>query len=207
MTRSSAHLPYWTLEQLAEGSLSAGEEARAREHLRGCAACAAELEGARALIAALEGLPVFTPSPAFADAVMARVLLQPALALAPQRARRWLPQTRRGWMLVLGALLVPSAPVLAFLAWLFSHPGMSVGAVAGVAGAWARESVWRVVVQGTEALIRSGLFQWVIEISARLNLGSQELLVGALLLAIAIPASGLAMVRLLRTPMGGIAHA
>ncbi len=56
---SPGHLPDWTLELLAEDALPPEARAEALVHLDGCALCAMELEGYRALNAALSGLPRF----------------------------------------------------------------------------------------------------------------------------------------------------
>ena len=53
MTDATGHLPFWTLEQLAEGDLSHPERSLAEQHLKACAPCTSELRSARALIAAL----------------------------------------------------------------------------------------------------------------------------------------------------------
>ena len=93
MTNETAHLPSWTLEELAEDTLSHAEKALALEHVRQCSQCAAEVEAHRALFSALAQLPTWDPSPSFANAVMARVLL-PVAAPAAVLRRRLAPQPR-----------------------------------------------------------------------------------------------------------------
>lgn len=66
-----------------------------KAHIRSCAQCRSELEEARALATALDHLPHFAPSPAFADRVMAQVqVFEPAHVTALDTARRWLPASR-----------------------------------------------------------------------------------------------------------------
>lgn len=211
MTDATGHLPYWTLEQLAEGSLSHVERSLAELHLRSCTFCTAELEEARAVIAALERLPALTPSAGFADAVMARVQIVPVTqaAAAPAVARRrWLPALSRGWMTLLALLLLP-LPVLAGIGtWLGGSPLSAMGALWGVVRGWAGEVSFNLFSEGTEVLIRTGLFQWGSDVLSGIPgptaAGVPVLL---LLLAAAVPVSAWAMARLLRAPMTGLTHA
>ena len=206
MTYPTAHLPPWTLEELAEDMLSPQESALALEHVRACAQCAADLGASRAMIAALSGLPRFDPSPAFADAVMARV---PVTAAVPLRARlrRWLPQTRGGWTGLAASFPVLAAPLVALLAWLFSHPGVTPGSLWGVGRRWAVEGAWDALVRSTEWVVQSRAFEWGVTTGSELVGGTQGLSVLAVMFLVAVPLSGWALVRLLRTPVGGMTHA
>lgn len=214
MTDATGHLPYWTLEQLAEGSLSHVERSLAELHLRACAHCTAELDEARAVIAALERLPALAPSARFGDAVMARVQIAPATMAAPAAApalarRRWMPHLTRGWMTLLALLLVP-LPVLAGIGtWMGGSPLSAMGALWGVVRNWAGEVSFNLFSEGTEVLIRTGLFQWGADVLSGIPgptaAGVPVLL---LLLAAAVPVSAWAMARLLRAPMTtGMTHA
>jgi anti-sigma factor RsiW len=210
VTDATGHLQYWTLEQLAEGSLSHVERSLAEQHLRSCAHCAAELEGARAVIAALERLPALSPSPRFADAVMARVQIAPvamtAAAPAVAEKKRWMPS--RGWMTVLAMILLP-LPVLAGIGtWMGGSPLSAMGALWGVVRGWAGDVAWNLLSEGTEVLIRTGLFQWGSDILSGIpgpTAGGVPVLL--LLLAAAVPVSAWAMARLLRAPTTGLTHA
>lgn len=209
MTQNTAHLEHWTLDELAEGTLSQMERARAEAHLAGCPLCTAELESSRAVIAALDALPRFAPSATFADAVMARVLLPaeaPEASMAKAR-RRWLPATRRGWMLVLAAVLAPLAPIVPFLAWVFAHPGVNASSLWAIGRGWVAETVWGATVRGAEWMLRSGAARWVVEQGGQMPGGYAGLLAVVLMALFAIPVSGWAMVRLLRTPTGELTHA
>jgi len=209
VTQDTAHLEHWTLDELAEGTLSQMERARAETHLARCALCTAELEASRAVISALAALPRFAPSATFADAVMSRVAL-PAEAPEASTARarrRWLPATRRGWMLVLAAALAPLVPIVPFLAWVFSHPGVNAGSLWAIGRGWVAETVWGATVRGAEWTLRSGAAQWVVEQGGQMPGGYAGLLAVVLMALLAIPVSGWAMVRLLRTPTGELTHA
>jgi hypothetical protein len=208
---ATGHLPYWTLEQMADGGLSHVERTLAEQHLRSCGRCTAELEGARAVIAALEGLPQLAPSAVFSQAVMARVQIAPAAApaLAPAPARaRWFPALSRGWMALLALLLVP-LPVLAGIgAWTGQNPLAGMGVMWRVVRNWASEVGFNLLSEGTEALIRTGLFQWGADflngIPGPSMAGVPVLL---LMLAAAVPVSAWAMARLLRAPTTRLTHA
>lgn len=213
MTDATGHLPYWTLEQLAEGGLSHVERTLAEQHLRQCAHCAAELEGARSLIAALSALPQLEPSPRFAESVMARVVVAPQAALAPvpepaaEPARA--PRARRGWMMLLALVLVP-LPVLAGLGtWMGGDPVSGMGSLWSAVRGWARDVSWNLLSEGTETLIRTGIYQWAADTLASIpgpSAGGVPVLLLAMLAA--VPLSAWAMTRLLRTPsMGGMSHA
>jgi hypothetical protein len=199
VTDATGHLPYWTIEQLAEGSLSHAETSLAELHLRACTRCMAEFQEARAIVAALEGMPVLSPSPAFADAVMARVRIAPVAIKAPapsMTARRWMS---RRWAAA-AALLVLVLPVLA---------GMGpMGALWSVVRGWAGEVSWNLFSEGTEVLIRTGMFQWGSDVFSAIpgpSAGGVPVLL--LMLAAAVPVSAWAMARLLRAPITGLTHA
>ena len=206
--RSSEHLSDWILEQYAEGALSPEEQSSAEEHLEFCGRCAAELDGYRALFAALGEMPRFAPSPAFGDAVMARVKVAPAPSPVVAWAMRRLPQTPRGWSVLLGALLLPAMPVVALVAWVMSQPLVS------------RESIWQwttaQTLQGSQAFLArltewgmgSGLFEWSQAVYTLLmSVPAGTLSAVLAVLAIGIPISTWSLVRLVRTPVERVHYA
>jgi len=69
----------------AAGALDAEEQRRIEQHLAGCAACAAELDGWRNLAGALKRLPTPRPSPALVEQTRARAEWQ----LAAAAEHRW----------------------------------------------------------------------------------------------------------------------
>lgn len=213
MTDATGHLPFWTLEALAEDDLGQAERALAEQHLRACAHCTSELRSARMVIEALQSLPTLSPSPGFADAVMARVVMMPQAAPAAEPARSsprrgWLPASARGWVWLTALLTVVMAPLAALGVWLSAHPLVSVSALWSVARGWGREVVWNAVVQGAEAVGRSGALGWAVDLLARMpGPDTAGVPLAMLLVLAAIPVSAFVMIRLLRTPATGMTHA
>ena len=213
MTDATGHLPYWTVEQLAEGDLSHRERTLAEAHVRQCAHCAAELQSARALLVGLQRLPQLAPSRGFAEAVMARVQLQPeavpASLLSGVPARRWPSLVRVRYVRLAGAAVVALAALVAMAAWMGFDLLGGMRALGGGVRGWTREVAWNVLSEGTEMLIRTGLFQWGADVLAAIpgpTAGGVPVVLIAL--AAAVPVSGWMMTRLLRAPLaGGIAHA
>lgn len=205
MPYSPGHVPQWTLELLAEDALPPAERDEAQAHVYGCPLCQAELEACRALAQALSGLPRFAPSPDFADAVMARVTLpQPAFA----RVRRWLPATRRGWMMLVAALLAPLTPLAVAVGWLLSRPMVTVGGLWSMTERWVSEGLDSLLRSLLGALVRSGAWSWGEQMARRtweLTTGDYSLV--ALFLALATPVAAWSLARLLRTPTGEMTHA
>jgi hypothetical protein len=88
------HLLPDEIDQLLDGEVGFGI-APLRAHARQCAHCRAELEGAQSLVSALEHLPLLSPSPAFAERVMAHVqVFIPWHVAAQDTIRGWLPRSR-----------------------------------------------------------------------------------------------------------------
>lgn len=208
MRNASEHLPDWVLEQYAESALPAEDQANVAQHVDSCARCSAELEAYRTLFAALGELPRFAPSVDFNDAVMARIQVAPAPAPALAWLQGRLPQTAKGWSLVLGALLAPALPVLTLIAWVISQPLVS------------RDSLWTwtstQTQQGAQALFTrlmdwgmgSGLYEWMQAVfTLTMNIPASSLTAGLAILAVGIPLSAWSLVRLVRPPLGRVDYA
>src|SRR4249920_1763813 len=83
-----------------------------KTHIRDCADCRAKLDEAQLIVDALEDLPHFAPSHAFADRVMSQVpVFVPWHVAARDTVVRWLPQSRPARVAV-GALATSAASVL-----------------------------------------------------------------------------------------------
>lgn len=105
------HLRPDEIELLLDGEEGFGV-APLRAHVRQCASCTAELNEARELMLALDGLPDFAPSAAFADRVMSQVqVFEPWHAAALNAAQQFVPATRPA-RLAAGAGVAVSAGLL-----------------------------------------------------------------------------------------------
>ena len=90
------HLLPEEIDQLLDGEVGFGTPPL-KAHVRVCAACRAELDAARALVRQLEHLPHLSPSPVFADRVLAQVqVFVPWHVAALDVVRGWLPRSRTG---------------------------------------------------------------------------------------------------------------
>lgn len=204
---SSQHLDDWTLGQLAEGMLSGTELSSATEHVEACGQCADELAGYRALYAALSDMPRHAPSPAFNDAVMARVrLAQPSPVWA--WIQGWLPTTRRGWTILGAALVAPALPLIGMMAWVLTHPGVSMGSLWQTATTATGSFVAAAFDQVIDWGLSSGVFGWVqLTVESALSLPLPTVAGVFALLGIAIPLSAWSLYRLIREPMGNATYA
>lgn len=95
----------------AAGALSAEEQRRVQEHLRGCADCKAEFEAWRQLAGALRELPT-PPAPA---GLVERTRRQLAHQAATRKEHRWNHLMIGGLILFAWALTLLSWPVLQLL--------------------------------------------------------------------------------------------
>jgi len=170
----SRHLSGDMLQDLADGLLPVRRAARAHAHLGGCATCAAELEAWRSVMAALAGVPRFSPRESFADGVMAALETrarpqtavarpartparvapwQRALVVTREVAGRMVPRTRRAWAALSGVAVTPAA-IFGLLIWVvFSHPTLTPQALASFA-------MWQIsdlLAAGWNGLLATGL--------------------------------------------------
>lgn len=145
-----------------EGALADAERAVLESHLLGCTRCQAEVEEWQALFSVLSELPQLSPSPGFADRVMAGVKLpEPWYVRATARVERWLPKTTRGWALVTAIL---SLPVLTFGAlglWLVSQPYLSVSMLLAFIQVRGAELMRAVGGRAAEAILTSEATLWL----------------------------------------------
>ena len=94
------HLLPNEIDLLLDGDVGFGV-APLRAHVASCELCAAELEGARAVVEALDHLPHFSPSPLFAERVMARTqIFQPWHVAALDTVRKAVPTSAPARVLV-----------------------------------------------------------------------------------------------------------
>ena len=94
------HLLPNEIDLLLDGDVGFGV-APLRAHVASCDLCAMELEEARAVVEALDHLPHFSPSPLFAERVMARAqIFQPWHVAALDTARKAVPTSAPARVLV-----------------------------------------------------------------------------------------------------------
>lgn len=208
MPYSTDHLSDWTMELMAEDALPPDELADAASHVEVCASCAAEVEAYRTLFATMAALPSFAPSAGFSDAVMARVQIAPQPAALPAWLKRWIPSTRRGWMILFGLSLAPAIPILALLGWILTTPSVSAVGLWQVGSSWLRDAGWSLLVHAVVAVMESGAMNWGRLLLQQILATPTEILAGgALLLAVGIPISAWTLYRTLRTPSWGNTYA
>ena len=111
------HLLPNEIDLLLDGEVGFGV-APLQAHVEECAACRGELEEARAVVRALERLPDVSPSPLFADRIMANVqVFEPWHVTALDTVRRWIPQSRPARILAgtgagVGAMVLSAGALL-----------------------------------------------------------------------------------------------
>ncbi|GMV04826.1 MAG: hypothetical protein AMXMBFR53_11060 [Gemmatimonadota bacterium] len=135
-----AHPAGERLQDFAEGILPARKAARMRAHLETCPRCAAEAHAWRLALSRLNELPRFDTSEGFGERVMAQVRVP---AKAPARVPEWrralawagraMPHTRQAWAAVSGVALTPAVTLGLVLWTVFSHPTLTLDALASFA--------------------------------------------------------------------------
>lgn len=202
------HLETETLEQLAEGSIPSGKAAEAHLHLDRCDRCSAELEAFVSLFGVLGELPRFAPSPAFADAVMARVQIAPQESALLAWLRRMVPTSRRGWMLLAVAAVAPALPIFALLAWLLAQPLLTPATLWQWTLLRTQSAAQTSAAWLFDGAINSGVVAWAESYVATVQTLPIEALGGIIAtLAVAIPLSVVGIVRLTRAPSANVTYA
>ena len=110
-----------------------------KAHVRSCMQCQERLEEARFVTDALEELPHFAPSHAFADRVMAEVpVFVPWHVAARDSIRRYAPRSRPARVAALALSSVVASVLTVGILWLVTQTDLVVFAT-GVAGNRLRE--------------------------------------------------------------------
>jgi anti-sigma factor RsiW len=205
---SSEHPSEWTLELYAEEALPPAESALLASHVDVCVRCAGEVATLRSLFHAMESLPRFSPSPAFADSVMSRVRLAPQHSPLYAWLLRALPSTRRGWILFLGLAAAPALPIIALVAWLLTNTSVTLSGLWSITTAWANDAAWSLLVATTGAVVESNALATIHSVYEQLlAVPLPVLLTGLLVVTVGIPLSAWTLYRTLRTPDRGTAYA
>lgn len=121
-----------------------------KAHVRDCLDCQSRLEEARFVADALEELPRFAPSHAFADKVMADVAVYvPWHEAGRDAVKRWIPQSRSMRLVAVGLATSFASLITLAVLWAATRTDLLVFAT-GVAGGSMRQIVDTVV---REALV------------------------------------------------------
>ena len=180
------HLLPNEIDLLLDGDVGFGV-APLRAHVASCDLCAAELDEARAVVEALDHLPHFSPSPLFADRVMARTqIFQPWHVAALDTARRAVPSSTPARVLV-GVAASTAALILTTLTVFL------------VARLEALLFLGQLIVQRTRDAVLAGLDGLVGSVLGEAALGALQasgdlgiaLAIGAVVLSGALAAGGL----------------
>lgn len=202
MVAETAHLTAQTLEELAEGSLSAEPAAKAEAHVASCRRCEAELDAYRVLFEQLGDLPRFAPSAAFADAVMARVQLAPQTSLLPAWVQRLIPRTRRAWIFLGSAIVAPAMPIVALVLLLFTQPLLSPVTLWQWSSLRMQSMSQAMMAWLLDQTAASGLYGFGESmISTAQGVPLAAVMAAITLLGFAMPLSAWGLLRLTRTPL------
>jgi hypothetical protein len=129
-----------------------------RGHVRDCAECRAQLEGARAVASALEELPHFAPSHRFIDRVLAEVpIFVPWHVAARDTALRWMPQSRPGRLAALAFSTTVASVLTLGILWITTQTNALVFAT-GVASSRGPAMVSDALRDGAAALFGDQVF-------------------------------------------------
>ena len=160
MNYTNSHPEQERLEALAAGELNPADSAVIESHLVGCERCREEVDEWRALFGALSDLPGIEPSPAFADAVMARVAVRSAWAERLSALLRWVtPRTTAAWALVAAALALPALVYAGAFAWLATQPWFTMAALS----VFVRQTVPGWIGTGFEKLLGTVVYYGPIQ--------------------------------------------
>jgi hypothetical protein len=115
------HLLPEEIDLLLDGEVGFGTPPL-KAHVRSCAVCSMELEGARALVRRLEHLPHIAPSPLFASRVMTRVqLFVPWHVALVDSVRGLIPQSRALRFAAAGLFATIAVVLTTVSVWAFTR--------------------------------------------------------------------------------------
>lgn len=175
----------------------------AQEHLAHCPACQERAETEREVIALLRALPLLSPTPGFADRIMARVSVpEPAPVPSLLTFRRRILASRRTAALAAGVLVLLVGSIAGSIAWTLANQE-TLGAV----GQWLTLQAGQVAWLGVRGVASNFIEQpWF---AALKGLAAHPGRLGlATALAMAAYLGGmLALRRLLALPARQVAHA
>lgn len=126
-----------------------------REHVRGCADCRARLAEAQEVVAALDEVPLFSPSVGLADRVMSRVpVFVPWHVAARDAVTRWTPSSPSARALAGALVALVGSFVTGLTLWVATRGDM-LAMFTGLLGEQARSTVTDAVGEVIVALFGS----------------------------------------------------
>jgi hypothetical protein len=175
----------------------------AQEHLAGCPTCQERADTEREIVTLLEGLPLLSPRPEFANRVMLQVRIpQPETAGTLQLLRRRAFATRRSTAIAAGLLVLLLGSMTGSVIWTLGHQEV-LAAAGGWLSAQAGQAAWLGIRTVASNFIEQPWFAGFRSLAAspgRLGLASTA----ALLMYLA---GVVALRRLLALPTQQVAHA
>lgn len=135
------HLLPNEIDLLVDGEAGFGV-APLRAHILECDECRERLADAHVVVAALEALPHFAPSPRLPERVMAHVpVFIPAHVAARDTVRRWMPQSSVARIVAVAIGTAVTGTLTLAMAWLVAVQGDAVVFIAGLLGNRFRAAV------------------------------------------------------------------
>jgi hypothetical protein len=197
--RPDTHLSVDDIDAWLAGHLGTTEQ----EHLDSCAECREAAQADRVLTAQLAGLTIFSPSPLFADRVMASVAVPDPFALrSMQTARRRLLATRHSLAVAAMLAVIVVGSMAASVVWSLSHRE-----TIAAAGSWLAASAGQWLWTGLRSVV-SGVIEQPWYGGLRGLVGSPARLAAMSALASLTYAGGvLALRKLMTAPSGPVSHA
>lgn len=196
---SGPHLTPEDLDAWLAGALAPA----ALEHLAGCPACQERADTEREIVALIAGLPLMSPTPGFADRVMARVAVpQSAQVRTFDLLRQRVFASRRSMAFAAGLLVVMLGSMTGSIVWTIGHQE-TLAALGRWLTAQAGQAAWLGVRGVASNFIEQPWFAAFRELAS-----SPARLATASGLALLAYLSGvLALRRLLALPTPRVAHA
>ncbi|MGE5091492.1 MAG: hypothetical protein ACM3OH_04900 [Bacillota bacterium] len=197
--RPDTHLSVDDIDAWLAGHLGTTEQ----EHLDSCAECREAAQADRVLTAQLAGLTIFSPSPLFADRVMASVAVPDPFALrSMQTARRRLFATRHSLAVAAMLAVIVVGSMAVSVVWSLSHRE-----TIAAAGSWLAASAGQWLWTGLRSVV-SGVIEQPWYGGLRGLVGSPARLAAMSALASLTYAGGvLALRKLMTAPSGPVSHA
>ena len=182
----------------------AGALARAAlEHLAGCPACRERAETERDVVSLIAALPLMSPTPGFADRVMARVAIpQPRTVRTLDVIRRRVFASRRSLAFAASLLVLVAGSMAGSIVWTLGHQE-----TLAALGAWLTAQAGQVAWLGVRGIASNFIEQpWFAGLRA-LAASPGRLWLATALALVAYLSGVLALRRLLALPTPRVAHA